>query len=298
MSAAPPSENEYVLGVSREEYDRLGLQHSLWKSRAIRLWKRAGLPGKTTRPLKMLDCGCGPGFTTFELAEYLGPHGRVVGLDMAEKYLRALETRAAAEKTAGGSSRLAKIETRLGVIDSFSMPETDFDAAYARWIFIFLKDPEAAIRNIGRHLRPGALFMLQEYVDYRTMALHSPALHSGAAAGATVFRKMVEAIIQSWAVHGGDANIGGTLPSLLAKNGFEILSLKPQARVGRPHQKIWQWPDSFYRNYLPILVRDGHLSESEAAEAWRIWDSASHDPNSFYVGPMVLDIVARKKKLS
>lgn len=297
MSAVPPSENEYVLGVSRDEYDRLGLQHSLWKTRARRLWKRAGLPKKTTHPLKMLDCGCGPGFTTFELAEYLGPKGRVVGLDMAEKYLRALETRAAAEKADGSSSKLAKIETKQVAIDTFSIPETDFDAAYARWIFIFLKDPEAAIRNIGRHLRPGALFMLQEYVDYRTMALHSPALHSGGGTGPAVFRKMVEAVIRSWAVHGGDANVGGRLPALLAKNGFEIVSLKPQTRVGRPHQKIWQWPDSFYRNYLPILVRDGHLSEAEAAESWKIWEAASRDPNSFYVGPMVLDIVARKKKL-
>ena len=95
--------NEYVLGVTREEYERLGLQHSLWRSRAIRLWQRAGLPKKSTRPLKMLDCGCGPGFTTFELAEYLGPRARVLGLDMAEKYLRALETRAVAEDAAGFS---------------------------------------------------------------------------------------------------------------------------------------------------------------------------------------------------
>lgn len=296
MSAVSPSENEYVLGVSRDEYDRLGLQHSLWRTRAIRLWQRAGLPKKTTNPLKMLDCGCGPGFTTFELAKYLGPQGRVVGLDMAEKYLNALETRITAEKADGTSAKLAKIETRQGVIDSFTMPETDFDAAYARWIFIFLKDPEAAVRNIGRHLRPGGLFMLQEYVDYRTMALHSSALYEKPTSAAT-FRKLVDAVIQSWAAHGGDANVGGKLPSLLAKNGFEILSLKPQTRVGRPHQKIWQWPDSFYRNYLPILVRDGHLTEAEAAEAWKVWEAASRDPDSFYVGPMVLDIVARKKKL-
>jgi SAM-dependent methyltransferase len=235
--------------------------------------------------LNVLDCGCGPGFTTFELANYLGKASRVVGIDLAEKYLRTLESRVAAEATRGSKSRIAKIETKNGTLDAFDLGETRFDAAYARWIFIFLKDPEAAIRNIARHLKPGALFMFQEYVDYRTMALHpSP----------PVFRKMVEAIIDSWAAHGGDANVAGRLPRLLERNGFEILGLKPQTRVGRPHQKIWKWPESFYKIYLPIHVRDGFLTELEAGECLRAWTEASRMENAFYVGPMVLDIIARK----
>lgn len=284
MTDQPPSK-DYVLGVSREEYERLGLQHSLWATRAIRLWERAGLPRNSEKGLKVLDCGCGPGFTTFELANYLGKKSRVVGIDMAEKYLRSLESRVGAETSRGDKSRLAKIETRNAALDSFDLKESGFDAAYARWIFIFLSDPEAAIRNIGRHLKPGGLFLFQEYVDYRSMALHpSP----------PVFRKMVDAIVASWAAHGGDANVAGKLPGLLEKNGFEIVALKPQTRVGRPHQKIWQWPDSFFKIYLPVLARDGYLSESEAAECLEAWAKASRMKNAFYVGPMVLDIIARK----
>ena len=279
------SNNNYVLGVTREEYERLGLQHSLWASRAISLWERAGLPANSAKGVKAIDCGCGPGFTTFELANYLGPKSRIVGVDMAEKYLHALESRFRAEASRGDKTRLAQIETRNAALDAVDLKERDFDLAYARWIFIFLKDPEAAIRNIARHLRPGGLFLFQEYVDYRTMALHpSP----------PVFRKMVEAIIESWAVHGGDANIAGKIPDMLERNGFEIIGLKPQTRVGRPHQKIWKWPDSFFRIYLPILARDGFLSAAEADECLKAWNDASTTENAFYVGPMVLDIIARK----
>jgi SAM-dependent methyltransferase len=170
-------------------------------------------------------------------------------------------------------------------IDEFNLPEKNFDAAYARWIFIFLKDVEKAIRNIARHLKPGGLFMLQEYVDYRTIALHpSP----------PVFRKMVEGVIDSWAATGSDANVGAKLPLLLEKNGFEIVGLKPQTRMGRPHQKIWQWPSSFFPNYLPVLVRDGFLTQAESDECAAAWKAAEKMENAFFVGPMVIDIIARK----
>lgn len=282
---ADEKNSEYVLGVSREEYERLGLQHSLWRSRAIHLWERAGLPANSKKGIQVLDCGCGPGFTTFELANYLGKNSRVVGVDLAEKFLRTLESRVAAETTRGEKSRLAKIETVRAPIDAFDLPTKNFDAAYARWIFIFLKDVESAIQNIARHLKPGGLFMLQEYVDYRSIALHP---------STPVFRKMVDGVIQSWAAHGGDANIGAKLPLLLEKNGFEILGLKPQTRVGRPHQKIWQWPSSFFPNYLPTLVREGFLTQSESDECKSSWKAAEQMENAFFVGPMVIDIIARK----
>lgn len=276
--------DDYILGVTREEYDRLGLQHSLWKSRAIRLWKRAGLLQTSTRAVKVLDCGCGPGFTTFELAAYLGPHGTVVGIDRAEKYIELLENRYATEAPKR-KALLAKIETVNSPLDTFSLRERNFDAAYARWIFIFLKDPEAAIRNIASYLKPGGLFLLQEYVNYSTMELHPEA---------PIFKKMVTAVIKSWADQGSDANVAGKLPDLLAKNGFEIVGLKAQTRVGMPHEKSWQWPNSFFQNYLPILERGNYLTGSEVAEFRQIWNTASINPHAFYIGPMVLDIIARK----
>ncbi len=278
------STGDYILGVSREEYERLGLQHSLWKSRATRLWKRAGIPEHSSREFRMLDCGCGPGFTTFELANYIGPKGTIVGIDLAEKYLQLLETRYAAE-TKSGNRKLSRIETVCSPLDTFRLPNPSFDAAYARWIFIFLRDPETAIKNIATHLKPGGLFILQEYVDYTTMALHPET---------EVFKKFVRMVIRSWADQGSDAHVAGKLPEILARNGFEILGLKPQTRVGMPHQRIWQWPDSFFKNYLPVLEKEKYLTPSEVGEFEAVWSEASKNPSAFYVGPMVLDIIARK----
>jgi len=38
-----------------------------------------------------LDIGCGTGFTTFMLAEALGPVGSVVGLDIEERFLQSAQ---------------------------------------------------------------------------------------------------------------------------------------------------------------------------------------------------------------
>lgn len=40
----------------------------------------------------LLDVGCGPGYTTLDLAEKVGPEGRVVGVDRSRRFLRHLET--------------------------------------------------------------------------------------------------------------------------------------------------------------------------------------------------------------
>lgn len=275
--------NDYILGVTREEYDRLAFQHALWRSRAIRLWRRAGLPEKSSHPLKVLDLGCGPGFTTFELAKYLGPRGKVVGIDLAEKYLAAVNARA---QSTNAEKALAKIETVHGAIDSFSLPEKNFDAAFARWIFMFVSDVETAIKNTTKHLKKGGLFMLQEYVDWGAMSLYPD--------NPPIFRKMVDAVMRSFAAHGGNSDIAGKLPSILARNGFEIVGLKPHARVGRPHQKVWKWPDRFFQNYLPVLESEGYLAPDEIAAFRKVWENGAQDPNAFFQGPTVLDIIARK----
>ena len=40
------------------------------------------------------DLGCGPGYYTLALAEYVGPEGRVYAVDVDEKPVRALERKA------------------------------------------------------------------------------------------------------------------------------------------------------------------------------------------------------------
>jgi SAM-dependent methyltransferase len=90
---AAPEENragvghdrEYVLGTHDDEVSRLALQHRVWRPRALDAWRRAGfMVGQT-----LLDLGCGPGHAAADLAEIVGPSGRVVAIDQSRLESRA-----------------------------------------------------------------------------------------------------------------------------------------------------------------------------------------------------------------
>jgi len=66
-------ERDYVLGTHDEENARLLLQHRVWRPRALDAWRRAGFTVGQT----LLDLGCGPGHAAVDLAEIVGPTGRV-----------------------------------------------------------------------------------------------------------------------------------------------------------------------------------------------------------------------------
>lgn len=153
------AENEYVLGTDEDELNRLRRQHELWVLQAHALWGRMGLRSDH----KVLDLGCGPGFTTLELARYLGPRSRITAVDASDRFLKSLAFRAKTEFPA------ARIEAVHSFIEKMDLPENDFDAAYCRWLMIFVPDVPGALRAVRRHLKPGAVFALQEYVSYEAM---------------------------------------------------------------------------------------------------------------------------------
>src|ERR1051325_2260083 len=68
-------ERDYVLGTNEEELARLGLQHRIWRPVALACWQKAGI----TIGSRVLDLGAGPGYAATDLAEIVGPNGKVVG---------------------------------------------------------------------------------------------------------------------------------------------------------------------------------------------------------------------------
>ena len=94
---------EYVLGTGSDESVRLGLQHRLWSESAHALWERAGLqPGQT-----VMDLGCGPGHASVDMAQIVGPRGRIIAIDESAGFLKQLRDQAE-------SRRLTNIERVLG----------------------------------------------------------------------------------------------------------------------------------------------------------------------------------------
>jgi len=144
MSA--PIERDYVLGTNDEELARLGLQHRVWRPRALDAWRRAGFNVGHT----LVDIGCGPGFAALDLAEIVGPSGRVVAIDRSRRFLDALEPAARARG-------LAQIEPLERDLDEAPLPALQADGAWARWVFAFVKRPRRLLERYNVALAQAVL---------------------------------------------------------------------------------------------------------------------------------------------
>lgn len=265
---------DYVLGNDQEELDRLKLQHDLWRDELIRLWGFS----RIQRAAKILDLGCGPGYTSLDLLGYTGHQADLTSVDISENFLAYLKKQA--------QQKGFQVQTHRSFIEELELPEKSFDAAFCRWLMIFVQNPEKAIQQIQKHLKPGAEFVIQEYVSYDSMDL-VPNYKS--------MKPVVEAIFKSWKDQGGDPNRGKYLPEILEKTGFKVVHLEPIAKFARPNEPLWQWPDSFYKSFLPRLEKSGYLSTQQVADFFKEWTESQTNPGSFFVAPTVINIIAVKK---
>src|SRR4051812_17105559 len=78
-------ERDYVLGTHDEELQRLGLQHRVWRPTVSACWNKAGI----TVGSRVIDLGAGPGYATMDLAEIVGPQGKVTALERSARYVAA-----------------------------------------------------------------------------------------------------------------------------------------------------------------------------------------------------------------
>ncbi|CAA9315737.1 MAG: hypothetical protein AVDCRST_MAG11-1756, partial [uncultured Gemmatimonadaceae bacterium] len=212
MSSA--TEREYVLGTNDAELARLGYQHQVWAAATAAAWERAGFrPGA-----RILDVGCGPGHASFDLANLVGRDGRVLAVDVSERFVAHLE----AERRRRG---VAQIETRVADLEQLSLEPGSVDGAFARWVLCFVREPGRVIGRVARALRPGGTFAVMDYCRYEaiTVAPRSQAIE-----------RVVDAVARSFREHGGDPDVGQRLPALMREAGLAVRSVRPIVRVARP----------------------------------------------------------------
>ncbi len=265
---------EYVLGTHDAELERLGLQHRLWSAQAFACWERAGIgPGS-----RVLDVGSGPGFTSLDLASLVGPAGHVIALDESSRYIGVLRQRT---ELLG----IRHVSAKLMDAQEIRVEASSVDAAYARWVLLFVKNPSAVIEGVVRALRPGGVFAVQDYVSWEAIRL-SPASEA--------FDRVVAATLESFRQSGGDTQIGLRLPALMRSHGLRVEKILPVQRVARAGEPLWAWPGTFFHNYLPRLVERGLLSLEEQQAFEAMWDERSRDDAAFLWAPAMVEIIARK----
>lgn len=268
-------EYEYLLGTHADELLRLGFQHQVWAEQTARTWGHAGFgPGD-----RLLDVGCGPGYATFDLAHLVGPAGKVLAVDVSRRFLDHLQAQIAARQ-------ISNVRCELRDAERLNLPAASVDGAFARWVLCFTSDPQAVIAGVAHALRPGGRFAVLDYCHYEAFTV---------APRAEAIDHVIRATAESFRIRGGNADIGRELPARMSRCGLEVQELRPVVRLARPRTALWQWPESFFANYLPTLVEMGLISESDSAAFQTAWRKRSEESASFFLSPPMVEVVGIKR---
>ena len=152
--------------MSESEYQEASRQQ--W-SAAARSWARAAeeeetgasadatpwvLEAAELRPgLRVLELACGAGRVGLQAASRVGPEGAVLCSDFSQAMVDAVAERVERRE-------VPNVSTRLLDAQQLELPDDDFDAVLCRFGYMLMADPQQALQESARVLRPGGRLAL------------------------------------------------------------------------------------------------------------------------------------------
>ena len=236
--------------VRREAFARLGVQ-----------------PGQ-----HVLDVGCGAGEVCVELASWVGPQGRVCGIDPSSVML---DSALAAARKAG-----ANVELTLAQADRLPYAAGSFDAVRAERVFQHLIDPQGALAEMMRVTRPGGRIMVID-PDHGQLAF----------AATTPAQRRAGELIRATVLHQTtDPHIGTRLVPLFREAGLDDVEVTARAFPA-------EWP--VIRQALRLeqrlddAVRQGAITQDEARSTLAEMQ-ALHESRRYFSSGVYYSVVGTK----
>jgi len=195
----------------------------------------------------ILDLGSGPGFLACELAQEVGATGRIVAVDISSEMNAIASTRIAA---AGLGDRVEIVE---GDATALAFADATFDAAVSTQVIEYLAEPDAALHQLGRVLRPSGRLVIID-TDWDSLVW------------AATDRRRAARIAAAWNEHLPDPYLPRSLAPRLRAAGFEVRDIRIVPILNTAYDAT-----TFSYNIAPLIAafvpgRAG-VSEDEAT-AW------------------------------
>jgi len=270
-------DNDYTLGHTPEEYERLRGQARVWEAATGRLLDEVGLaPGASC-----LDAGCGPGETMRMMAQRVGPAGRVLGID-ADASVGA----AALAMLHGSGHRQCGFHAHdLAAVEP--IPGAPFDLVYARLLLFHVPERVAVLARLWDAVAPGGHLVVQDYDLCSFGAL--PALDGVA----EVIRVMVAAFVE----RGCDVHAGGHLANLFVRAGVGVPDAGDVAGRIEPLATGRAILEHTFRSVLPVALEHGITTETDAAATLAALDAVvTGHPDRPMLWPLMIGAWKRKDR--
>jgi ubiquinone/menaquinone biosynthesis C-methylase UbiE len=221
------------------------------------------LPHLSTE-MHLVDIGCGDGELSLSLASEVR---QVTGIDVEEEEIETARERA---RQAG----IGNASFRRGDAYALDLPDGCADAVLAHSVLEALGRPEAALAEIRRIARPGAVVGAAS-VEYGGLILAGPA--------EDLLRRFYSIREQLWLLDGADPYRGRRLRGLFVNAGFtdvvattKYIAYGTAERVrdfgqGRAEDCVDEW-------YVDSALRHGLATSADLSamrEAWLAWAEAS-----------------------
>jgi hypothetical protein len=163
-----------------------------------------------------------------------------------------------------------------------------FDGAYARWVLCFVRRPGGGA-PAGRTAAEARRRVCDSGLLQLRTSRHRAAVRKA-------FRPVFRAVHNSWRVRWRRS--GNRLPVArsAAPSGFEVREINPLLRLARPGSPLWDWPDTFFDIYLPVLLKMRLITFAhERAFRPRVEETRRGSPDAFFTSPPMVEIIAVKK---
>nr|WSY58040.1 class I SAM-dependent methyltransferase [Streptomyces sp. NBC_00886] len=223
------------MGKTPEETARLDVQDALYGGFTEYLLRAAGL----REGMRVLDVGCGTGGVSLAAARIVGPHGRVVGVDMDPGILETARSNAAA-------SAMGNVGFEHHVLPDVELAEP-VDAVVGRLILMHLDDPVAVVKALTRSVRPGGLVTFQEVNISRARAIPDVPLVT----------KCREWICAGQRAAGSNPDMGEQLAQVLRSAGLAHPAVAVAVPTGDADSAAMTLVAETVRSLLPLIERSG-----------------------------------------
>jgi ubiquinone/menaquinone biosynthesis C-methylase UbiE len=208
---------------------------------------------------QVLDVGCGLGHEVRRLAERVGPHGRVVGIDANPALIGEARRR-------GGNPALP-VAYEVGDAHHLTFPDNTFDLCRTERVLRYLTSSDAAVREMSRVTRPGGSVLAFDFDSDQTVV---------DAPDSVLARRIAEvldsAVPQPWT--------GRQLFGLFQRAGLGDVRVVPHVMCfsGQAGFAVHQQVN---RGTLDRAVQAGQITAGEVAAWWTALEQAAEAQTFF-----------------